>query len=161
MDVRHTWLALGLFAIMSVPVAACAQSEQEAQAAIAARYEDYNRAYMAKDYKALAEIFDPEFVLTSKGEGPASMTRDVMLQRMQAMSQRLTISNAKTTIVSIKAVGDAYEVSTHWTGDSSYVPPKESPDDPARRARTEQAAVDTWKKTPQGWRLVQRVLAGD
>lgn len=158
---RYAWLALGLATCVVAPGAACAKSEDEARSAIEARYEDYNRAYMAKDYKALAEIFDPEFVLKSKGEGPGAMKRDVMLQRMQFMAQRLTISNAKTAIVSIKAVGDAYEVSAHWTGDSSYVPPKESLDDPSRRAKTEQDSVDTWKKTPQGWRLVQRVLAAD
>lgn len=158
---RWTWLAAALATIAAMPVVACAPSEDEARTAIEARYADYNRAYMAKDYRALVEVFDPEFVLTSKGEGPASMTREVMLQRMQVMSQRLTISNATTTILSIKAVGDAYEVSAHWTGDSSYVPPTESPDDPSRRAKTQQASVDTWKKTPQGWRLVRRVLAAD
>jgi ketosteroid isomerase-like protein len=158
---RFPWLTVGLAALLAASAAACSQPEADARSAIEARYEEYNRAYMAKDYEALAEIFDPAFVLNSDGEGPGAMKRDVMLQRMQFMSQRLTISNARTRIVALKPVGDAYEVTAEWTGDSAYVPLQESPDDPARRASTEQDSIDTWKKTPQGWRLVRRVLAAD
>ena len=158
---RWTWFALGLAAIVAAPAVVRAQSEREVQTAIQARYDEYNRAYMKKDYKALAEVFDPAFTLKSKGEGSGSMKLAPMLQRMELVSQRLTVSNAKTRIVSIKAVGDAYEVSAVWTGDSSYVPPKGSQDDPPRSGKAEQTFTDTWKKSEKGWWIVERRLAGD
>jgi hypothetical protein len=158
---RRIAFALSLAAIIAASAPLRAAPEQEARKAIQARYDEFNRAYMKKDFKAVADVFDPECMLKTKGEGSRSMKVERMLEDMQAVSQRLTVSNAKTRIVSIKAVGDAYEVSAAWTGESSYVPPKGSKDDPPRSGKTEQTTSDTWKRSEKGWRIVQRVLERD
>jgi ketosteroid isomerase-like protein len=138
-----------------------ALSAEDARTAIEARYEHYNRAYMQKDFTALAAVFDPAFVLKSPGEGSGSMPLGRMLQGMQMVAKRLSVTNAQTRIVSFKRNGDTCEVAAIWTGDSSYVPPAGSRDDPPRSGKTEQASVDTWKQTAEGWQLVQRILASD
>src|SRR5262249_32005101 len=153
--------ALSLAASIAAFSPVRAETELDARKAIQARYDEFNRAYMQKNFKALADVFDPDCKVNTNGEGSKSMKVDRMLQTMQVVSQRLTVSHAKTRIVSIKAVDHNYEVIAVGTGDSSYVPPKGTKDDPPRSGKTEQTTSDTWKKSEKGWRIVKRVLQRD
>src|SRR5262249_15756149 len=108
---KRIGFALSLAAIMAAVAPVRAGTEREARGAIQGQYDPINLAYMKKDFKTVAQVFDPDGELKTNGEGSKSMKVARMLQDMQAMAQRLTVSHAKTRIVSIKAVGDAYEVS--------------------------------------------------
>jgi ketosteroid isomerase-like protein len=156
---RRLGVALCAVAILVTLPIARAETEKDAHSAIQARYDEFNRAYMKKDFKAVAAVFDPECSVTFKN-GKKSIKSAVLVQSMQAVSSRLTVSHATTRIVSIKADGDAYVVAAVWTGDSSYVPPLGSKDDPPRSSKTEQSVSDTWKKSGKGWRIVQRIIEG-
>lgn len=140
---------------------AIAQGDSAARKAIQSRYDDYNRAYMKKDFKKVGEMFSSDCVFFLGGEG-RSMKASRALKGMEAMAGSLTIKNAKTRIVSIVAKGEQYEVVAAWSGHSNYVSSiKGSKEDPPRQADSKQAYRDTWKKTDKGWQIVGRIIGQD
>jgi hypothetical protein len=81
---------------------------------------------------------------------------------MAALSKGLTVSNAKTRIVSIEAKGEEFVVVATWEGDSKYVSPVEgSKEDPPRKGKGRQAYRDTWKRTENGWQITNRDIGQD
>ncbi len=155
---KRIGLVLGLLVAIAAPTFAAAGTVREARRAIQARYEQFDRAYMKKDFVGVGDVFDPACTLQGTGETKVPMKAERLVRNMKVMSSRLTVTRAKTRIVSIKSVGDAYEVSAVWTGHSTYTPPAGSVDDPPRSGDTEQTVTDTWKKSPQGWHIVKRVI---
>ena len=140
-----------------LPIAVRADPAQDARQAIQSRYDQFDRAYMKKNFKTLAEGFTPKCRMKLNGEG-RSMSASGVIQGMEALSRSLTISHARTHILSVKATGTEYEVIAVWSGDSAYVPLSKSKEDPARRSRTKQNVRDTWQKTDKGWQIRQRII---
>ena len=125
--------------------------------AIQARYDQFDRAYMRKDFKGVGSIFTAGCLLKLKGEN-RSMTAPRAVQGIQAVSKALTVTHAVTHIVSVTAQGDAFLVSAVWSRDSAYVPPVGTQDDKPRHGKTHQAYSDTWRKTKNEWQIVQRII---
>jgi hypothetical protein len=134
-----------------------ADAGQDAKRAIQSRYDQFDRAYMRKDFKTVAQVFTPKCMMKLNGEG-RSMSAARVIQGMEALSRSLTISHARTHILSVNLVGTEYEVTAIWTGNSTYIPVSQSKEDPARRTRTKQNVRDTWQKTDKGWQIRQRII---
>ncbi|MGI4791846.1 MAG: nuclear transport factor 2 family protein [Janthinobacterium lividum] len=151
--------AIVLSALVLSPSHVYAQSQADVRQAIQARYDQFDRAYMKKDFPSVGKVFTPDCVMELQGEG-RSMNAPRVIKGMRAVSKFLTVSHAKTRIVSVKPQGSAYAVSAVWTGDSSYIPAKGAQDDRPRHSRTQQAYLDTWKKTGTGWQIAHRSIQG-
>jgi ketosteroid isomerase-like protein len=137
-----------------------AESEREAQKAIQARYNEFDRAYMRKDFAKVREVFTPDCVFHLGTEG-RSMKAERALKGMEALSKALTVSHAKTVVSSVNAKGRDFDVVAIWSGDSKYVPVSKSKEDPPRQAKTKQAYRDRWKKTQKGWQITDRIIGND
>jgi hypothetical protein len=153
----HRFLSVLLALVFVLPVVVRADAVQDARRAIQSRYDQFDRAYMKKDFRTVAEVFTPKCMLKLSGEG-RSMSASRVIQGMEALSRSLTISHARTQILSVNAAGTEYEVTAVWTGNSTYVPVSKSKEDPARRSRTKQNVRDTWQKTDKGWQIRQRII---
>jgi uncharacterized protein (TIGR02246 family) len=143
--------------LLRLPAVVRADAPQDARRAIQARYDLFNRACMHKDFKTVGEVFTPDCLLTLVSEG-RSMKASQMVAGMKALSKSLTVSRAKTQILSMKSTGNGYEVAAVWTGYSVYAPAKKAVDDPARQSSTKQNVRDTWQKTDKGWQIVKRLI---
>ena len=141
-------------------VAVLADAAQEARRSIQARYDQFDRSYMKKDFKGVSEVFTPECIFKLNGEG-RSMAAIRVIKGMEAVSKNLTISHARTRILSVKSTPKGLEISAAWTGDSAYAPSVASKDDPPRRAKVKQTVHDTWKQTEKGWQIIGRVIQDD
>ena len=155
---RLPFLAI-LLALICVylPVLVRADAANATRQAIQSRYDRFDRAYMKKDFKSAAQVFTPECVLKLNSEG-RTMTAVRVVQGMEAVSKSLTISQAKTRILSVKPIKYGYEVAAVWSGNSAYIPANGSKEDPPRRSRAKQTVLDTWKKTDTGWQIAHRVI---
>lgn len=150
-------LFAALLALVAVAPLARADADKEARKGIQARYDQFDRAYMKKDFKSVGEVFAPDCVLKLSSEN-RTMQISRVFQGMQVVSKSLTVSHAKTQIASLKALEGGYEVDAIMTGDTVYAPPIVSKEDPPRRAKTRQLVHDTWKKTKKGWQIVRRII---
>jgi hypothetical protein len=156
----HPFFSVLLTLVFVLPVVVRADAVQDARQAIQSRYDQLDRAYMKKDFKTVTEVFTPKCMLRLNGEG-RSMSASRVIKGMEALSRSLTISHARTHILSVNAAGTEYEVIAVWTGESTYVPVSKSKEDPARHSRTKQNVRDTWQKTDQGWQIRQRIIEED
>lgn len=156
---RHLfgWALLALASVAPPVVVVRADTAPNAQRLLQARYDQFDRAYMKKDFTAIASFFAPDCTLTLAGE-KRSMKAPRVVSGMKALSGSLTVSHAKTRIVSIAPAGDGYIVDAAWTGYSVYAPARKAKDDPARRSWTKQRYRDTWKKTNRGWQITLRII---
>ncbi|HLK55307.1 MAG TPA: nuclear transport factor 2 family protein, partial [Chthonomonadaceae bacterium] len=137
-----------------------ADAVQDAQRAIQSRYDQFDRAYMNKDFKSVAEVFTSDCVLKLQSEG-RTMSAPRVIKGMEALSTSLTISHAKTHINAIIATRSGFEVNATWTAHSDYIPTFRSQEDHPRRSRVKQTYHDTWKKTDKGWQIAYRTIEED
>ena len=151
--------ALALPALLSPPGPVCAQAPAGVRQAIQARYNQFDRAYMQKDFRSVGEVFTGGCLMKLQSEN-RSMKAPRVIQGMQAVSKSLTVTHARTRILSVQPEGAAYAVSAVWSGDSSYLAVRGAQDDHPRRGRTQQTFRDTWKKTGAEWQIVQRIIQG-
>ena len=153
----HQFSSVLLALVFILPGVVRADPVQETRRVIQSRYDQFDRAYMKKEFKAVAEIFAPKCMMKLNGEGRSMSARRV-IKGMEALSNSLTISHARTHILSVKTSGSEYEVIAVWTGESTYVPVSKSKEDPARRSKTKQNVCDIWQKTDNGWQIRQRII---
>ena len=151
-------LIAGLMFLAAVSSLVHADTDKYARQAIQARYNQFDKAYMHKDFKQVEEILTPNCRFVLSGEG-RSISTPKFLEGVKAMSKALTVSHARTRIVSLKATREGFETSVLWTGSSLYAPP------PAMRQEAHpkpknvsQSFRDTWRKTDKGWQISQRIL---
>src|SRR5690349_1141427 len=149
--------ALLVPALAVIPCLVRANDEKDARQAIQARYNQFDSAYMKKDFKSVAEVFAPDCNMKLVGEGrPMKASR--VVKGMVALSRSLTISHSRTRIVSLSSVGDHLEVNAVWTGESAYTSANHSKEDPSRRAKAKQVLHDTWARTDRGWQITRRII---
>jgi hypothetical protein len=153
---------IGFILVLAAAAAAApgvrAGSDAAARRAIQGRYDQFDRAYVKKEFQRVEAVFAPSCRLTRVGDDH-SMKATRLLQGMKALSKALTVSQSKTRIVSIAPVKEGFAVRAVWTATSVYAPPGASGS--AERPKPKpvsQKYRDTWAKTGQGWQIVQRVI---
>lgn len=156
-------VTLAIAVLTCVPGGVHGQASAKAPAgvrqAIQARYNQFDHAYMRKDFQSVGKVFTADCVLRLESENRTMSAPRVVLG-MQAVSKALTVSHARTRILSVQPQGAAYAVSAIWTGDSSFTPAPGTQDDQPRHGKTQQTYQDTWKKTGAAWQIVQRIIKG-
>lgn len=147
-----------LFLVLgAVPCLVHANDESDARQAIQCRYDKFDSAYMKKEFTGVAEVFSPECTMRLVGEGRTLKALSV-IKGMKSVSRSLTVSHARTRILSLKPAGSHFEVAAVWTADSVYSPTNHSKEDPPRRSRAKQMFQDTWAKTGSGWQITGRII---
>ena len=148
-------LVLGLSAL---PGVVRANDDPDARESIQLRYNLFNTAYMNKDFKTIAGIFSPKCSMKLVGEG-RSMAIAKVMKGMESVSKSLTVSHAKTRIVSFRKSADGHcQVDAVWTANSDYSPVNHSKEDPARHSKSKQMYRDTWEPTSTGWQITGRII---
>ena len=140
------------------PMTACGENEADIKQIIQSRYDQFDVAYKGRDRKNIEDIFAPECVFKQNDEG-RKMTLPKFMNAIEFSFRAMTIYYINSQIETIKLDNDTAQVTVSSSTDADIITAvvdgekKES-----KRAKTTKKYQDTWKKTPQGWRIVQRLI---
>ncbi|MGE0102569.1 MAG: nuclear transport factor 2 family protein [Blastocatellales bacterium] len=146
-------LIILLMAIM-LPLTACGDNEAEVRQSIQSGYERFDVAYKGRDRRNVETIFAPECIFKQSDEG-RTMKLPKFMNAMEFSFRAMTIYYIKSRVESLKLKDDVAEVTVDVATDALISPPGGSE---GHRAKMTGKYQDTWKKTPDGWKIIQRVI---
>lgn len=151
-------MVLLLISLLQIPVTACGDNEDEIKQAIQSRYDQFDVAYKGRDRRSLEELFTSDCVFKQNDEG-RQMTLPKFMKAMEFSFKAMTIFYIRTQIETLKLDNDTARVVVSMSTDVEISPPavdgvKSRP----QRVKSTSKYEDTWKKTPEGWKIVRRIV---
>lgn len=142
-----------------VPSTACGNDEAEIKKVLQSRYGQFDIAYKERDREKVEGLFDPGCKFKQTDEG-RTLTLPRFMQGIEFAFRAMTVYDIKTRVETVKLENDDTAVVTvHSSSDVKIAQPAvEGVNNEDHRAKSNQIYRDTWKNTPQGWRIIERVI---
>jgi len=147
------YLKLALLVVLTVVVSiGFADSLKDVSKSLATKYKAMDAAYRKGDIGPLENMFDEHCKFKMKGEGQ-SLTKPLFLSGTKALFKMRSIKKCETKLLSVTKTKDGgYLATSHWSGETV-----ESKSGRPMKG-TDQTLYDTWKKTKEGWVIMDRLI---